>query len=189
LKKSTCIAIFGPQGSGKGTQCTNIVDKYGFPYFEMGAALRELKDSDPEIAEIMAAGKLVPDPTVEALIASFVDINSEDIFILDGFPRNKQQASFLNIVLSNLQITTLIINLKSYNDQVLIQRMLERGRADDTLEVIQKRLETYTKETIPAMEFFGNLTKSTIFQLNAGQDVDDVFAQIDEIIVENVILH
>lgn len=185
MKEPTCIVIFGPQGSGKGTQGTKLVDKYKFPYFEMGAILRSAKESNPNIAEIMDAGELVSDAVVEDLVASFIYSVSNHCFLLDGFPRTIRQAEFLSSLLGNLEIPSLVINLKSYDNTILVQRMVDRGRNDDTPEIIQKRLEVYSTETIPAMERFGELTKSTIFHFNCGLPIDELFEEVTSLVEDN----
>jgi adenylate kinase len=187
LKDPTCIVIFGPQGSEKRTQCAKLVDEYKLPYFEMGAMLRKAKKSNSEIAQLIDNGQLVPDQIVEDLVASFIYSISNYSFLLDGFPRTVRQAEFLSSLLHNLEIPSLIIDLKSYDNSILVKRMIDRGRPDDTLEIIQKRLEIYSSETIPAMERFGELMKSTIIHFNCNQEVQQLFDEISSIVIDAVL--
>jgi adenylate kinase len=179
LKKPTCILIFGPQGSGKGTQSAKIVEKYGYPYFEMGAVLREMSELDPGIAYWLSEGILVPEESVEKPVGNFINSYSNSTFLLDGFPRGERQANFLTVTLAALSIELIIIELKSYDDKVLIERMLERCRADDTAEVIKKRLEGYSNFVAETLDHLSEITNSSIYTIDCSQDIDSVFIDID----------
>jgi adenylate kinase len=184
LNEPTCFVIFGPQGSGKGTQCLKLQEKYTIPYFEMGAILREARKSNFDIAEILDAGLLVPDKIVEELVSTFVYSNSNHCFLIDGFPRNCQQATFLSTLLTGLDIPVIIIELKSYDENVLVQRMLERGRSDDSMDAITKRISIYNADTVLAIEQFGYQVKSTVNSFNCDQEIDQLFDEISSVIEE-----
>lgn len=187
MKQPTCIVIFGPQGSGKGVQCSNIVSKYNIPYFEMGNELRNAGKSNPEIARAINNGDLVQDKIVENLVSSFVYANSNHTFIIDGFPRNVRQAEFLGSLLTNLEIPVLIIDLTSYDDNLLIDRMLKRGRPDDNLETIQNRLKTYNTQTLPALERLSSLMKTTIYSIASLQQQEQVFDDIEWVLKSQIL--
>jgi adenylate kinase len=178
LTEPTCIVVFGPQGSGKGTQCAEIKKKYNFPYFEMGAELRKIKESNPELAKTMDAGELAPDKVVENLVGSFVYGDSNHTILLDGYPRNDRQAVHLSTLLTSLEMPAFILDLKSYDDSILIQRMLDRGRGDDTEKTISNRLAIYNQQTVPAMENFRIAMSTKIYHLNCNQEIDVLFEEI-----------
>ena len=93
------IILFGPQGSGKGTQARLLCEKFGFFYFESGAYLRKLAKDHPEMKTVMDSGKLVPDEEFTSYLTAYLDQeNLYDDILFDGFPRTLDQYNFLKIV-------------------------------------------------------------------------------------------
>lgn len=155
------IILFGPPGSGKGTQAVQLIDKYGLKHISTGDLLRgEIAEGTPlglEAKSFMDKGQLVPDDVVIGMISSVIDKNPEvGGIIFDGFPRTIAQAEALDKLL-NFKKTPINIMLALHvNDEALVTRLLKRGaeavvkRADDTDEsVIRKRLDVYKNETAP----------------------------------------
>lgn len=146
------VVFLGGQGSGKSTQAKMLAEKLNLPYIEMGQLLRDKsKDQDEEGQEIhkaLAVGNLVPNQiTIRALEQRLKEPDSIDGFILDGYPRNKQQWDALNTKADKA------IYIK-VNDEEATQRLLKRGRHDDNEASIKRRLELYHSETEPLLSQF-----------------------------------
>ena len=181
--QKTCIILIGSQGSGKGTQCTKLVEKYNLPYFEMGDILRKQKVSNPKIAQIMSQGQLLPDDIVQEFVNSFIQSVTTNNFLMDGFPRNIDQASWLSSFLELLGFRVVIINLVVSDRQVLIDRMLARSRSDDTIDVIHRRLDTYDQLTLPLIAYFHDLG-SSVHTIDASKSSETVFQEIDDALLQ-----
>lgn len=150
------IIILGRQGSGKGTQASRISAAYGVVHISTGDMLRAAVADHTELGEqadeIMKAGGLVPDDVMNGIVED--RLARADVvaggFLLDGFPRTPGQAdALLEIVGDQLRLA---ISLDVSID-VATQRMLARGREDDTPESIRRRLELYEAETAPLLEW------------------------------------
>ena len=147
------ILILGPQGCGKGTQAALLSKQLSIPQLSMGQLLREAaKGTGPLADEILAtqkAGNLVPDKiAIQVLDARLQQPDTQQGYILDGFPRNQEQfAAFEKYAVPSL---VLVIEVPP---EVSLPRLLKRAeqehRSDDTLEIIQKRLKIYDEDTRP----------------------------------------
>jgi adenylate kinase len=150
------LILFGPPGSGKGTQSQNILDTYNLQHISTGDLLRhEVGNQTPlgvEAKKYMDQGLLVPDEVVIGMISSKIDENPDARgFIFDGFPRTKAQAEALDKLLEfkNTQIH-LMLSLEVPGDELvrrLVGRGLTSGRSDDNEEVITKRIKEYHSKT------------------------------------------
>ena len=155
----TRLVILGKQGAGKGTQCALLVKHYGIPHVSTGdmlrAAVAEGTDLGLQAKEIMEAGELVSDDLILGIVRErLAEPDAQVGFLLDGFPRTEVQARELIAMLAPNAINVAIdIEVP---DNVVTERMLARGRADDTPEAIQRRLELYQTETTPLLEFFSS---------------------------------
>jgi adenylate kinase len=153
------LLILGRQGSGKGTQCARLAAHYAVPHISTGdilrAAVAEGTELGREAKAIMDAGDLVPDRIMLDIIRErLARPDASAGFLLDGFPRTAAQASGLAEILGD-QGLDLAINLE-VPDDVVIERMLARGRADDTEEAIRTRLDLYEAETAPLLQRYGD---------------------------------
>lgn len=158
------IVLFGPPGSGKGTQAALLVDKYGLKHLSTGDMLRAEKASGSElgnrVAEIMATGKLVSDEIVNEIVRSQLKTHYGSVpgFIFDGYPRTSEQAITLNAALQEIGIgVTTCLFLDVPKDELvkrLLQRAIELGRADDTAEVIEERVVEYNTKTLPVAALY-----------------------------------
>lgn len=154
------LVIFGRQGSGKGTQCERLVERYGCVHISTGDMLRAAVAAKTELGlqaqEVMDAGGLVSDDIMIGIVADRLaeaDI-TEGGFLLDGFPRTPAQAQALSEIAESLGTEILLgINLNVAVDEV-VTRMLARGRVDDTEASIQQRLSLYEEQTAPLIEWF-----------------------------------
>lgn len=152
------LVIFGRQGSGKGTQCARLVERYGVIHISTGDMLRAERAADSELGrkagEIMDAGGLVGDDIMITVAQNRIaeDDAAGAGFVLDGFPRTVDQAEGLFDALDGDGLDAAIV-LDVPLEEVMA-RMKARGRADDTEEAIAKRLELYQKETGPVLDWF-----------------------------------
>jgi adenylate kinase len=163
------LILFGPPGSGKGTQSANIIEKYGLIHLSTGDLLRsEIGGKTPlglEAQKFMDQGLLVPDEVVIGMISSKLDANPEAAgFIFDGFPRTTAQAEALDklLALKKTAIHT-VLSLEVPEDE-LIRRLLERGltsgRSDDASETIVKnRIVEYHNKTAPVADHYAKFGK------------------------------
>lgn len=163
------LILFGPPGSGKGTQSANIIEKYGLIHLSTGDLLRsEISAKTPlglEAQKVMDQGLLVPDEVVIGMISSKLDANPEARgFIFDGFPRTTAQAEALDKLLA-LKKTAIsaVLSLEVPEDE-LVRRLLERGqtsgRSDDASEdVVKKRIVEYHNKTAPVADHYAKYGK------------------------------
>jgi len=150
------LILFGPPGSGKGTQSANIVQAFNLKHVSTGDLLRdEVAHQTPlgnEAKKYMDQGLLVPDEVVIGMISSKIDENPDARgFIFDGFPRTKSQAVALDKLLEFKQSPINLVLALEVGPEELTKRILHRaessGRTDDTEEVIKKRIEEYRSKT------------------------------------------
>lgn len=163
------IILFGPPGSGKGTQSDKLVEKYGLVHLSTGNLLREEINQQTPLG--MAAksfidkGQLVPDEVVIGMVDSYFDKNSEAKgFLFDGFPRTVAQAVALDKLLDLKKTEIAAVLALQVSEEELVKRLLNRGktsgRSDDTNEeVIKKRFAVYQNETTPVAEHYKKADK------------------------------
>lgn len=159
-KSPVCYVILGRQGSGKGTQCELFEAETGIIHISTGDMLRQAAEAETEVGKqakaLMDAGKLLGDDIMGDLVKerlSQADIKENGV-ILDGFPRTPVQAEALLEILEALGIhLQMTINIEVDSEQV-IERMLLRGRDDDTKEAIEVRLKLYEEQTAPLIDWF-----------------------------------
>jgi adenylate kinase len=163
------LILFGPPGSGKGTQSDRLVEKYGLIHLSTGNLLREeIANKTPlgiEAKKFIDHGQLVPDDVVIAMVGSFFDRHKEvNGFLFDGFPRTVAQAQALDKLLSFKKTDIALVLALDVTEQELINRLLNRGktsgRSDDNSEdVIRKRFTVYTNETSPVADYYKKTRK------------------------------
>ena len=181
------ILLLGPQGAGKGTQGRMIAAEYGIPHVATGDMLREAMAADSELGRrvkpIYDAGGLVPDDLMIALIRE--RLNADDArngFVLDGFPRTMPQVEALEEMLREIGRDLDVVFAFQLEDEVGRERMLRRaaeeGRADDTPDVIERRLRLYHEETEPLVEYYRS--RGNLVGIHADRPIDAVFAEIQQ---------
>lgn len=180
------LILFGPPGSGKGTQSDKLVDKYGLKHLSTGNLLRqEIADKTPlglEAKSFIDKGQLVPDEVVIGMVDSFFDLHKDAKgFLFDGFPRTAPQAVALDKLLDLKETGISAVLALEVSEEELIKRLLNRGktsgRSDDTDEaVIRKRFAVYNSETSAVADHY---KKSGKFQSVKGEgSIDDIFASL-----------
>jgi adenylate kinase len=188
------VILFGPPGSGKGTQSDKLVARYGLVHLSTGNLLREEISQQTPLG--MAAksfidkGQLVPDEVVIGMVDSYFDKHKEAKgFLFDGFPRTVAQAVALDKLLDLKKTAIAVVLALEVTEQELIQRLLNRGktsgRSDDTNEeVIKKRFAVYNNETTPVAQHYKQAGK---FEPIPGEGtVDGIFGLLCKGIDEKV---
>ncbi|BAY07307.1 adenylate kinase [Calothrix sp. NIES-2098] len=181
----TRLIFLGPPGAGKGTQSQKLAEHLQIPHISTGDILRQaMKDQTPlgvKAQSYVDSGELVPDQLVQELVQERLgqpDANSG--WILDGFPRKVTQAAFLEELLENIhQGGEKVVNL-DVPDDVVVARLLARGRKDDSEEVIRRRLEVYRSETAPLIDYYGDRQK--LLTVNGNQSQEEVTTELQKVI-------
>jgi len=150
------LVLLGPPGAGKGTQAVRICEAYGLQHLSTGDLLRAAVAAGSTLGRkakaYMDAGNLVPDQLVSDLVAERLQgLDDKSGYLLDGFPRNVEQADALEAEPKGGLDCVLYIRL---DREVIMQRLLARGRSDDTAEVIGNRLDVYARETEPLVAHY-----------------------------------
>ncbi len=177
MAKATGYIFLGPPGAGKGTQAQLLAEKLDIPHISTGEMLRDAIAQQTPLGQkaqvYMDKGELVPDELLLGLIEE--RLNQKDAqngWILDGFPRNVHQAQFLDQWLNSIQqFSKAVINLAVPHD-VLIKRLLARGRKDDSELTIRRRLEVYDEQTTPVIDYYAQ--KGLLHSVNGDQTLDKV---------------
>ncbi len=183
------IVLFGPPGSGKGTQSTLLVDHYGFIHLSTGDMLREaIKNETPlglEAKKAIDQGKLVSDDIVIGMIQNTLARNQEAFgFIFDGFPRTIAQAEALDTMLTESQTAITDCIALEVPFDTLKERLLERGkssgRSDDNEEVITQRIQEYNDKTAPVANYYDQQCK--LRKIDGVGEIDQINERIREAI-------
>ena len=179
------LLVLGPQGAGKGTQAKRISEEFGIPHVSTGdmfrAAIAARTELGRKVEPLIDSGTLVPDEVTIALIRERLsEDDAQAGFVLDGFPRNLLQAEALDEMLAAIGRTLDAILFFDVTDSVGMERALNRAqidnRADDTHEVIAKRLATYHLQTEPVIEHYR--TTGKLVPVRAGRTIDEVWNEI-----------
>jgi len=156
------IVFLGPPGSGKGTQAEILSAKCGVPAISTGemlrAAVAERSELGTRVEAIINSGELVDDATMADVVRD--RLGREDIadgFLLDGYPRTLGQAETLREILADSELAIDAVLSIDVAPEELVRRALARQRADDTEDVIRKRLDVYSEATEPLIEYYRGL--------------------------------
>ena len=173
------LLFVGPPGSGKGTQAVRVAARMGIPHISTGEMFRrhvsEGTGLGRQVQALMEAGEYVPDEiTGEMLAQRLTHADAAGGFILDGFPRTIPQAEMLDELLGGDPLDR-VVSLQ-VADSELIDRMLARGRADDTPDTIRRRLEVYRSRTAPLLDFYS--ARGTIEPVDGSGGIDRITERI-----------
>jgi adenylate kinase len=173
------LVLVGPPGAGKGTQATVLSKKLGVPHISTGdlfrAHISEQTELGREVKRYLDAGDLVPDGVTNEMVRQrLTEEDARQGFLLDGFPRNVAQADVLaKILAGDGHALDAVIEFRVPEDE-LVHRLLARGRADDTEDVIRNRQQVYRKETAPLLHHYRDI----LVTVDAMGDVDDVTGRV-----------
>jgi adenylate kinase len=173
------LVLVGPPGAGKGTQAVRLAERLGVPHISTGdlfrANLSEMTPLGVEAKRYMDAGDLVPDEVTCGMVRSRLGEDDADKgFILDGFPRTLPQADALDAMLDDLGAPLDAVVEFAVADEVVVGRLLGRGRSDDTEDVIRNRQKVYRDETAPLLDHY----RAKLVSVDAVGSVDEVFGRL-----------
>jgi adenylate kinase len=189
------LILLGPPGAGKGTQAQHLVQRHGIVQLSTGDMLRAAVKAETPIGlkakDIMASGGLVPDEVVVGIIADRIEeSDAANGFILDGFPRTVPQAEALDRLLKSKGLALDAVIELRVNEGALLRRvenriaeMKSRGEtvgADDTPEVLSKRLESYRAQTEPLVDYYAE--KRKLATIDGMKAIDEVTADIKRVL-------
>ncbi|OGC03670.1 adenylate kinase [candidate division WOR-1 bacterium RIFOXYA12_FULL_43_27] len=198
------VILMGPPGSGKGTQAVKLADKLELPHIAVGDMLRDAIAAQSELGrkaeQYMNQGKLVPDQlTIDLVKERLSNVDCENGFILDGFPRSKAQAEALDEVLEDMEYSVVYFDIPL--DEV-VRRNSKRfscracrtvysrpgtcdkcggelyQREDDKEDVIRSRYEVYVENTKPLVDFYKDREK--LIEVNGVGEIEDIFGRLLE---------
>lgn len=205
------LIIFGPPGAGKGTQAALLEERRGITQISTGDILREAMSEETPLGKkaksYIEAGELVPDKLVRQLAEQAIADEGYDDFVLDGYPRTRQQAEWLTEFLEEHETPLDVVLSLKVPDEVLVQRLSRRRvhaetgetyhldhdpppedvdpdlivqRSDDEPETVRNRLEVYREETAPLASYFEE--RGVLISVDGVGDVEDVFQRIAEVV-------
>lgn len=179
------LILFGPPGSGKGTQSEKLIEKYGLIHLSTGNLLREeiANSTDLGLAakSFMDKGQLVPDEVVLGMIACALDNNVHaNGFLFDGFPRTVAQAKGLDDMLEQRGSSINLVLALEVSEDELMQRLVNRGktsgRSDDNEETIRARIQEYESKTAPVAGHYANMGK--VIAVKGEGSVEEIFSAL-----------
>ncbi len=182
------LILFGPPGSGKGTQSGKLIAKYNLKHLSTGDLLRsEIAQKTPlglEAKKFMDMGQLVPDEVVIGMISSALDANPAIRgFLFDGFPRTATQAEALDKLLELKKASINVMLALDVTEEELVKRLVKRGetsgRSDDNNEqVIRTRIGEYHKKTSPVADHYKKANKVVL--VKGEGSIDDIFRRLSK---------
>jgi adenylate kinase len=185
------LIFLGPPGAGKGTQAAIMAASFGIPHISTGDILRthvsEKTDLGQKAKVYMDQGELVPDQLILDMVEHRLgESDAQNGWILDGFPRNISQADFIAALVlkgdseaKNSGGELKVINLDVPNE-ILVQRLLARGRQDDHEEIIRHRLQVYREQTAPLIDYYGQ--RNQLRSLNGNRSLDEITQELKQIV-------
>tara|TARA_B100001250_G_scaffold413088_1_gene446085 strand:+ start:1739 stop:2323 length:585 start_codon:yes stop_codon:yes gene_type:complete len=186
------IILFGPPGSGKGTQADFIVKQQNLIHISTGDIFRKNISNQTKLGKLassyMKKGEYVPDELTIKLLAdeleSYKDVNG---FIFDGFPRTLPQANAFKQLLENNKIPLSLVISLDVSENELVKRLLNRGldsgREDDKNEdIIRNRIQVYQNQTSILTDYYKNYLKDSFFSINGEKSIVEISKEIDSIL-------
>ncbi len=186
------IVLFGPPGSGKGTQSNNIIKRFNLTHISTGDLFRKHLEEGTELGmlvqQYMDDGNLVPDEIVSKMVADKLKENNQSKgYIFDGFPRTVPQAKVLDQLLEDLEMHINLIIALEVDDHELKNRIYERGKTsgrvdDQSKEKAETRIRVYKKETLPIANYYKIQNK--FYSINGVGSIEDIANNINRVIEE-----
>ena len=188
------LILFGPPGSGKGTQSENIIAAYGLQHLSTGNLLRtEITNQTTlglEAKRLMDQGQLVPDEVVIGMVGNFIDAHGEAKgFLFDGFPRTTAQCVALDALLKEKHSEINIVLALEVSEEELVKRLLGRGatsgRSDDINEdIIRARIKEYHDKTTAVASYYAQFNK--VVHVKGEGTVESIYADLKKEIEERI---
>lgn len=179
VKSFKVVFVLGGPGSGKGTQCTSIVQQFGFTHLSAGDLLRAEINSGNEngvmIQSMIKEGKIVPSVVTVKLLQTAMIKSGNDKFLIDGFPRNEENRAAFERVTG---MTPEFILFFDCHEEEMEKRILGRnqGRVDDNIETIRKRFKVFIESSVPVINHYDALGK--VRKIDAAKPKEEVFASV-----------
>ena len=180
------LILFGPPGSGKGTQAVTLAEKYGIIHISTGDLFRyEMSNNTPlgeQAKSYMQRGELVPDEVTVGMLRNKVEANPQAKgFIFDGFPRTVAQAQALDAMLKEKGQNVAALLALEVTDDEIVARILNRGktsgRNDDSDEsIIRNRIDVYNRETAPVFGYYAQFGKTK--KVDGIGSVEEIFQRL-----------
>lgn len=173
--------VLGGPGSGKGTQCANLVSKMAFDHFSAGDLLRaEVKSGSEQgimIDEMIKEGKIVPGEITIGLLKVAIEASTAPGVLIDGFPRQLDQAGAFEKDVSDFEFVLFFDCPEEEMERRLMERGKTSGRVDDNIDSIKKRFQTFVKTSMPVIEYYE--AKGKVHRIDATQSMDAVSAHVE----------
>jgi len=186
----TNFLIFGPPGSGKGTQSVKLAAEFNLIHLSTGDMLREEVAAQTALGKkvegMMQRGELVPDEVVIQMIAGKIDSNPDaEGFIFDGFPRTVDQARALDETLSEKNTSICKMLMLEVEHEELVRRLVLRAEVSDRpddkdVDIIENRIRVYRAKTEPVIDYYSNDGK--YLTVNGMGDIQEIFNRLKETI-------
>lgn len=189
--KPKVIFVLGGPGAGKGTQCANIVKEFGFVHLSAGDLLREERSKPGTqygelIENHIKNGLIVPVEITCKLIELAMEKSGKQKFLIDGFPRNKNNLEGWNLAMAD-KVELLFVLFFDCSQDACVNRCLKRGaagsgRSDDNEESLKKRLQTFVNESMPIIDVYNE--KNMVRRVDADKSAEEVFEDVKAIFKE-----
>lgn len=181
--KFEVVFVLGGPGAGKGTQCSLIVENFGYTHLSAGDLLREERNSGSELADMInnfiKEGKIVPAEITVGLLRTAMEKSDGNKFLVDGFPRDIDNLKCWETQMADVAYVKFLLFLDC-PQEIMLGRLLERGkssgRIDDNEESIRKRFKVYEDSTRPIINHFKSINK--VRAVDSNRALNDVFAEV-----------
>lgn len=177
------LLFIGPPGAGKGTQATKVAENLGIPHISTGDMFRHHVSNGTELGQqvdaIMKAGDYVPDEVTVAMLAQRIEEpDASGGFILDGFPRTTPQVEALDGLIGATGLDHVVVF--DVKEDELVERLIARGRADDTEDTIRTRFRVYEEQTAPLLAVYED--RGIVVKVNGLGDLNEITGRILEVL-------